>query len=119
MTTLRSKTTRKYDTELHRSVIDPCQKKDWFSSFFVKVFAESIQQFSNFRFECPLKKGFYYATNFPIYDVKNDFPFRALRNANTSNEFQFTLTIMAKVNKQNRMVKDKMMIAHIFGVQIF
>jgi hypothetical protein len=70
MTTLRSKTSRDYDTELFRSVIDSCQKKDWFSSFFLKVMAGSIQQFSNMQFDSPNKKGFYYASNIPAYDIR-------------------------------------------------
>jgi Protein of unknown function (DUF1091) len=116
---IRSKPTSDYDKELFRSVVDPCQKKDWFAGFFTKIAAESLQKFTNFRIECPTQKGFYYFTNFPMYsyDVKKIFPFASLPKDPI--EFKYTTTIYAKITKKNQMVKEKILMVEVYGVHIF
>lgn len=56
-----------YDTRIFRVNIDTCS---WivgspFHVFIVKFIVDNIQQYSNFRFECPQRKQKFYVRNFP------------------------------------------------------
>jgi Protein of unknown function (DUF1091) len=105
--------------EIYRGQIDPCQvQKNWFLSFFIKASAASIKEFSNYRFDCPHKKGLYYASNFPVFDFKKEFPLIAMTQANTSTEFEYTIIYSAKIQKQQKVVKEHVLTAQIYGILV-
>lgn len=56
-----------YDLEVFRSSLDSCQvAKGVFGNFIIKFFMTNLEKYSNMKIECPQKKGFYYAYNFPV-----------------------------------------------------
>lgn len=46
-----------------------------FGNFIIKVVSDNLEKYSNYRFDCPQKKGDFYVYNFPILDDKNFPPF--------------------------------------------
>lgn len=57
-----------YDKVLMRTNLDLCglPRGGLFGNFFIENIAQKLEQYSNLKFECPLKKGFYYDVNYPI-----------------------------------------------------
>lgn len=56
-----------FDKVIFKGNIDTCKvSKGIFGNFFVQMIAENLDKHSNFSFECPQKKAFYHATNFPV-----------------------------------------------------
>jgi len=48
---------------------DPCKvSKGVFGGFIIKMLQQSMEKYSNYRFGCGLKKGFYYTANFNLDD---------------------------------------------------
>lgn len=91
----RSKGSREYQT-YSKPTIDVCKvEKGVFGGFIVRTIASNIKNYSNFRFECPLKKQFFYVTNYPVFDIKVASLF-LLKNENQSPEFDVTFTIKGK-----------------------
>lgn len=40
--------------------------KGFLGSFLLKFFLDELEKYSNLNIQCPMKKGFYYANNFPM-----------------------------------------------------
>lgn len=58
---------KNYDLNLFTGNIDVCNiGKGMRSNFIISMIYDNLKDHSNFKFECPTKKGFYYAANFPI-----------------------------------------------------
>lgn len=56
--------------EIIKANIDVCDiQKGAFGSVVSAALQEGLNKFSNFKFGCPIKKQFYYATNFPFPDT--------------------------------------------------
>lgn len=68
----KSNTTSKdYDQKLLNINVDTCKaSKGIFGNFLVRMIADNLEKHSNYRFACPQKKNFFYATNFPVVDDK-------------------------------------------------
>lgn len=95
----KSEAARKdYDVEVFSSNVDSCQAgKGIFGNFIIKFFLTNFEQYSNLKIECPQKKGFYYAYNFPMpKDLKSFLPsFMRI----PSSFWQLTIDVRAKVVK--------------------
>lgn len=60
---------RDFDKVWMKGTVDVCNiAKGMRGNFIVANILDNLKEFSNFEFRCPTKKGFYYATNFPIAD---------------------------------------------------
>jgi Protein of unknown function (DUF1091) len=64
-------------------------------SFPAKNIVEMVAEYSNFRFTCPVKKGFYYARNFPVFDLKA-YPVFFMRPKSTRIEWESTTNVRVK-----------------------
>jgi Protein of unknown function (DUF1091) len=116
----KPKRSQEYSNEFLRGQVDSCQiQKEIISNYFVKAIAESLKEYSNYRFPCPHKKGFYYAFNFPVYDVRKFFPLVAVRNANTTVAFEFTVTFSELVRNQPRTIKERVLLGKIYGKIVY
>lgn len=50
-----------------KGTIDSCKvSKGVFGNFIIQMVANNIEKYSNYSFECTLKKGSYYVRNFPL-----------------------------------------------------
>jgi hypothetical protein len=108
-----------YNKEFYRGQIEPCQvQKNWFLNFFVKANAASFKEFSNYRFDCPHKKGFYYALKFPVIDFAKEFPLLAMTHANTSTEFEYSVIYSAKIQNKKKVVKEHVLTAQMYGIVV-
>lgn len=96
---VKSNESRKdYDIDLFTGNVDSCQAaKGIFGNFIIKFFQSNLDKHSNFKIDCPQKKGFYYAYNFPVpLDLKSFIPsFIPFR----SSIWQLTVISRAKVSK--------------------
>jgi Protein of unknown function (DUF1091) len=54
-------------------------EKGVLGNFIIKALAENLRNYSNYKFVCPLKKGFYYARNFPTIQL-DELPLSFLRS---------------------------------------
>lgn len=101
----KSEAARKdYDVEVFSSNVDSCQAgKGIFGNFIIKFFLTNFEQYSNLKIECPQKKGFYYAYNFPMpKDLKSFLPsFMRI----PSSYWQLTVDVRAKVVKNRAPVR--------------
>lgn len=87
-----------YDLDVLTSNVDSCQlAKGIFGNFVIKFFMSNLEKHSNLKFECPQKKGFYYAYNFPVpLDFKSYIPsFLPIRSC----LWKLTVAARAKVSK--------------------
>lgn len=49
------------------SQLDTCKiSKGIFGNFIINMIADQLEEFSNFRFQCPQRPGYYYCANFPL-----------------------------------------------------
>lgn len=56
---------------LVRATVDTCQiAKGVIGNFLVKMVTDQLDQYSNYKFECPQKQGYYHVTDFPAVDDK-------------------------------------------------
>lgn len=101
---VKSRETKKdYDVDVFTSNVDSCQAaKGIFGNFIIKFFQSNLEKYSNFKVDCPQRKGFYYAYNFPMpMDFKTFIPsFIPAR----SSVWQLTVTSRAKVSKNEATV---------------
>lgn len=89
---------RNYDEDVFNSNVDSCKAgKGIFGNYIIKFFLTHIERYSNLKVECPQKKGFYYAYNFPVpMDAKAFVPsFMPF----PSSFWQLTIDIKTKVSK--------------------
>jgi hypothetical protein len=113
---MRTSGTREYDKLYRNSNVDICNvQKGIFGGFVIKMIAQSIGNYSNFRFECPQKKRFLYLYDFPVFDIKLVAMF-ASKIEEKSPEFEYTMVIKGKpIGKRSA---EHVMTAKLYG-QIF
>lgn len=91
---------KEFDHLILKGNIDSCKVSNGtFGNFIVQMIAENLEKYSNFRFECPLKKADFYAINFPV-DMKY-IPYYFLANPQ---KWELTSTIRAKVKNTKSLV---------------
>lgn len=60
----------KYDTSILNSKVDSCNvAKGIFGNFVIRVFSTTMGNYSNYKFTCPQKKGFYFIANLPLIET--------------------------------------------------
>lgn len=97
-----------YDIEMFNSNTDLCQfGKGFLGSYILKFFMEGLQNYSNLNIQCPMKKGYYYAQNFPLPASKNSF----LPSLMPTILWQLTIESKAKLSKSQARVR-------LFNMQI-
>lgn len=65
---------KNYDLNVLSSNVDSCKAaQGLFGNYIIKFLLMSNVKFSNFKADCPQKKGFYYAYNFPAPENPKDF----------------------------------------------
>ena len=94
--------TQEYDFVLLKGEMDTCKaSKGIMGNFITKLIAQHLEQYSNYRFLCPQKKGFLYAYNFPMVTDKDLptylLPFRG--------KFAISGTFKAQVTKGKKLVE--------------
>lgn len=58
---------KSYDVEVFRGNVDSCQAGKGISgNYIIKFFMTHLENYSNLKIDCPQKKRFYYAYNFPV-----------------------------------------------------
>lgn len=58
---------KEYNQVLYQGNVDLCQaSKGIFANFIIRLVSDQLEQYSNYRFACPQKAQFMYATNFPV-----------------------------------------------------
>lgn len=101
---------KEYDENFLRSSCDFCKNATGtFTNFIVKIFEENLEAYSNYRIECPLRRGFRQVTNFPM--VVKGIPSFMLNVV--KKEWECTLTLKAKIEKRKMM--ETIFILKIFG----
>lgn len=98
-----SESKKDYDVDVFTSNVDSCQAaKGVFGNFIIKFLQTNLDKYSNFKVECPQKKGFYYAYNFPVpLDFTSFLPSFI---PNRSSIWQLTIISRAKVSKNQAAV---------------
>lgn len=67
-------TQKNYDVDVFTSNVDSCKAaQGLFGNYIIKFLLMSSVKNSNLKVECPQKKGFYFAYNFPAPDNPKDF----------------------------------------------
>lgn len=100
---------KEFDKLVLRGNADTCNiTKGMMGSFMSAVVRELFMEYSNYRFVCPLKKGFYYVFNFPAIS-EHLFPTYIL---GISGEFKLTLIFKAKVEN----VKGLINLGTVIGI---
>jgi len=101
--------TKEYDKVLSRGSFNTCKvQQGVFGGFLGSYVSDIIAEYSNFKLECPYKKGFYYVANAPISEP--DLVPGFLTGGTT--ERLMSLKILAKVPKMKSP-------AHIYSFDIF
>lgn len=95
-----------------RGTIDVCNvQKATFGNFVIKLIVENLETYSNYKFQCPVKKGYIYVYNLGI-DLKG-FP---------SNVIEFyrswEITLVVKGKTANMKMLDKVITVKIRGTTI-
>jgi O-phosphoseryl-tRNA(Cys) synthetase len=101
-----------YDREIIKTTVDVCRLQNGvIGNFVAKVFYESFRDYSNYQFECPVKKNDYYLRNFhiPISIFPPSF-YAVIIQGETF--FNFILNVKARVAK----VKG---LTHLWGVNLY
>lgn len=82
-----------------RSNVDFCdfQKYMW-AKMLYKVIEDTVRKYSNFKFECPYKKGFYYGVEYPILSKRDPsmFSMRKAMLGGVNSDFKVVLSVRAK-----------------------
>lgn len=95
-----------------RGTIDVCNvQKATFGNFIIKLIVENFETYSNYKFQCPVKKGSLYVYNLGI-DLKN-IPSHII-------EFYrlWEITLVVKGKTANMKLLDKMITTKIRGIII-
>lgn len=88
------KQSNNYDKMMFKASVDNCDiSKNVVGNFVTKWISTHLDQYSNYKFECPLKKGFLYAVNFPVFEDK----FIPYAVTGFAGRFVLAATIKAKV----------------------
>jgi len=94
---LQNKRTLEYDQLFMRGTIDSCKVQEGvIGNFIVKLIVDRLDKYSNYKFECPQKTGFYHVTNFPIVENFDDLPPFVAALLGESRRSKHSGTIMAK-----------------------
>lgn len=97
---------KNYDEVAFQSHINICNvAKGIMGSFVMKFLAMGSEQYSNFRYDCVQKKGFYYWYNFPVIDISMVPPFHNTKLC----KWDLTIRCKAKFGK-NAPPKDLFLI---------
>lgn len=98
-----------YDKLHLKGTIDTCDmSKGPVGNLITKMGLTKPSKFTNFKLECPYKKGFYYAVNFPVPDDK----FIPYAISNAAGKFEVTSVNRGKVAGVEGMV-------HISTTKVF
>lgn len=83
-----------FDKEVYKGTADVCiLTKGFFGNLIVRNMVEILDSYSNFKLECPQKKGFIYVYNYPM-DSDRYYPkFMFL----TPRSYEFTVVLKAKI----------------------
>jgi Protein of unknown function (DUF1091) len=81
-------------------------------NFMAKMLSDQMHQYSNYKFECPLKKGWYFINAFPI-NLAMDYIPRQLMGIYLGKrlEWEASLSVKGKTSKSSSLV-------HIFTMKI-
>jgi hypothetical protein len=95
--------------------IDLCNvQKGVMGNFLIKATAPIIEKYSNFKLECHVNKGFYYAENLPSFDLKSIPQFILRANPSERSDFELLVIMKGKVNKK----LEHLITAKIYGVRV-
>lgn len=95
-----NETLKKYDVDILHSNVDTCNvAKGIIGNYVIKFILSGLEKYSNFRFECPQQKGYYYINNFPLPKSLQEYlpSFISIPGKNT--QWQITISTKAKVQK--------------------
>lgn len=83
-----------YNQQILKGNIDTCSvSKGTMGNFIIKMIADSIKKYSNYRFACPQVKGFYHAHNFNV-SADEHVPYYLIGRGG---KFKFSATVKAKI----------------------
>lgn len=100
---------RVYDVTYFKGTIDECNiARGVVGNFIIKMITENLEEYTNFRYVCPQKKGFYYFTNFPAPNDKNFPPFLYGKGGS----WEVVAVVRAKVENSKAMV-------HVITMKIY
>lgn len=72
---LQNNKSMEYDQPFLKGTFDSCRvQRGVLGNIVVKIIVSQIEKYSNYKFECPQKTGFYYATNYPIVENFDNLP---------------------------------------------
>jgi prolipoprotein diacylglyceryltransferase len=96
---VKTPSARSYDREIMKTTVDICRLQDGvIGNFIAKLVYETLQNLSNYNFECPVKKDVYYIRNFQV--PTSILPLRLYSVIlQGENFFNFTLIVKARIAK--------------------
>lgn len=98
----RTKGNAEYSKLSFKGCVDLCRvQKGVLVNYVIKYLAQELDQFSNYRFQCPMVKGFYFAADFPAPGISSLSIF-TLKNKDRSPEFEFTAVVKAKRDSKKK-----------------
>lgn len=93
---------KNYDEVVFRSNINTCNvAKGIMGNFIMKFLAIGSEPYSNFRYDCLQKKGFYYWYNFPVIDLALVPPFHNTKLC----KWDLTIRAKSKFGKNARLTE--------------
>lgn len=100
---------REYSNVFFKGTVNTCKiSSGIFGNVFVSFLMQYLPKHSNFRFDCPQEKGFYYLANMPIIDGRFLPPFLVGR----SGRWMYSLGVKIKIPK----VKSPV---HLYSLKFF
>jgi len=96
----RNKQSGEYDQKFMRGTIDSCNiQKGMIGNFILQMVIDRIDKYSNYRFECPQKVGFYYVYDFPVFETFENMP--ALVRESWEGKISSTIRIKVRGRKSS------------------
>lgn len=102
-----------YDQLLFQGNVDTCKvSQGVFGNFIIKAIVSSARE-TNFQFDCPMKKGFYYLYNLPNFDTSFIPPFIPQKGR------EWEMTIGAKTKFPKAASASQIFFVKLYGESIF
>lgn len=87
---------KNFDKEIYKGYFDVCKfSQGILGSFVARAMTENLHDYSNFKLECPQKKGFIYVYNLPM-DGDRHYPSMIFQNFGS---WELTVELKAKIEK--------------------
>lgn len=89
-----------YEIDVYHGNVDSCNvAKGMVGNYLINFILAGLKEYSNFVIECPLRKGFYYITNFPVPKQVQDFIPKFIPQPSQNSAWVLTITARAKIQK--------------------